>query len=214
MPNEQTLKDHVAKTAAEAAAAHAKIRGLEIQVTDWNAAIAKATADRERYALPGLSGDASAAAATKKAIAEQREAEQNLETLALALPAARVELDNAERAAAAARHALAMMQAGKLMHQRVDVSGRMDVKFAELQALHIEWTTLGKQLQSFPGLDLSQGGSMARWEECIGTKRLAGAAPVFLTKLGAADPSQRAPLAVSEARFWSLPAPEQPAKAA
>src|ERR1700736_5285349 len=98
MPNEKTLEDAVAKTAAEAAAVHAKIAGLEIQVTNWNAAIAKATADRERYALPGLSGDASAAAATKKAIAEQREAEQNIETLALALPAAILERDSAEKA--------------------------------------------------------------------------------------------------------------------
>jgi hypothetical protein len=99
MSNERDLEDAAGKTAAIVAATSSKLMGLAGQVADWNSAIARATAERERHALAGLSGDARAAAATKKAIAEQRVAQENLETLALAIPAAKLELDRADRAA-------------------------------------------------------------------------------------------------------------------
>jgi hypothetical protein len=101
------------------------------------------------------------------------------------------------------------------MRARVAVAARMDAAFAEVAADYQLYHQLGLELQSFPDLNLTQGG-MARWEEVTGEKRISAAVPICLTKLPSwtwTHPSKRVPLAESEAGFWSLP-PEQPAKAA
>jgi hypothetical protein len=209
------LEDAVAKTAAIVAGAHAKIKALEGQAADWTQTVATATADRERLALAALTGDAGAAATVKKAVTQQQEGEQHLETISFALPAARQELAAAERAAAAARRELAMHLAQGMMRSRIAAGARMDAGFAAIAEAYLEYESLGKQLQSFPDLDLAQGG-MARWEDTTGLKRISAALPAFFKALPAwtlSHPAKFVPLAVSEAGFWSLPPPEK-AKAA
>ena len=93
------LEDAVAKTAATAAAWHAKIKALEIQIADWTNTVTVATKTREGHALAAALGESAAVAAVKKARADQHEAEQHLADLSIALPAAREQLANAERAA-------------------------------------------------------------------------------------------------------------------
>jgi hypothetical protein len=219
MSNETHLEDAVAKTAAEAACWHAKFKALEGQIADWTHAVTTATKLREEHGLAAALGESTALAAVKKARAEQHEAEQHLADLAaIALPASRVHLANAEKAAAAARHALAMHHGEKLMRQRVAAAAQMDQAFAVCAAAFGEYERLGQELQNFPDLNLAQGGGMARWEDAAGLKRIAAAVPICLTKLPAwtwTHPSARVPLADSEADFWSLPPVEtQTSKAA
>jgi hypothetical protein len=217
MSNEKILEDAVAKTSATAAGWVAKVKALEIQVADWTHAVTTATSLREQHALAAALGEAHAIVAIKKARAEQHDAEQHLADLSMiALPAAMAHLASAEKAATSARHELAKLIATQIMRARVAAAAQMDEAFAVCAAAFGEYERLGQELQSFPDLNLAQGGGMARWEDAAGLKRIAAAVPICLTKLPSwtwTDPSKRVALAVSEADFWSLQ-PKQPEKKA
>jgi hypothetical protein len=214
MSNERDLEDAVAKTAAIVAATSSKLMGLAGQVADWNSAIARATAERERHALAGLSGDASAAAATKKAIAEQRVAQENLETLALAIPAAKLELDRADRAAQGARSALSKFRSDILKRRRIDAGAELDAVIADLAKLWWRYEALGHEILNMPdAVPASSSFGMLNREGVMGLRRVAACVPKFMISWfpGALhDELKKEPLATSEARFWNLVS-EQPA---
>jgi hypothetical protein len=215
MNEKDHLEDQVAKTSAVAAAVHAKIAGLEIHVADWTKVAATAAQLREQHALPGLTGDASAAAATKKAIADQREAEQNLETLALAIPPARVQLAEAERAAQGARSALAKFQSDIKKRERIDVSAEIDAVMAgDLAKLWGRYEALGREILNMPdAVPMSSSFGKLNHEGIMGLRRVAAASPKFMISWfprALHDEMKKESLATSEARFWNLPI-EQPA---
>jgi hypothetical protein len=143
-----------------------------------------------------------------KTRSEQLNSEQILADLSVALPAARSEVLAAEKAVDAARHELALHEATALMRERIAAAARVDEALAMLQKAFGEYERLGQALQSFPDLNLAQGGAtMSRWEDCLGHRRIAAAVPTCLTKLPAwtwTNPSKFVPLAEAEAAFWSL----------
>lgn len=207
----QKLEVAVAAAAATVTDWRAKIAKIEAQIAAENHAITIAKQQREQHALASTLSEPNAVAAIRTARVDQYESEQRLADVSIALPAARQHLDNAERAAAAARRELAMHQAQGMMRARVAAGARLDVGFAAIPEAYLEYDSLGRQLQSFPDLDLAQGG-MSRWEDCAGLKRLAAAVPAFLKTLLSwtwTHHAKHVPLAESERQFWSLP-PEQP----
>jgi hypothetical protein len=210
---------HLEKQVAEAAEVvrdwKNTIAKIETEFNVANLARENAKKTREAHALKAAMGNAHAVSEIKHARAAQTAAEQTIADLAVALPAAEAQLANAEKSAELARHELARFQAEKIMRSRVAAAQRMDTAFAEVAAAYELYQRLGLEIQSYPDLNLTQGG-MARWEEVTGEKRISAAVPICLTKLPAwtwTHPAKRVPLAESEAGFWSL-SPEQPAKAA
>ena len=195
----QTLEDAVAETAATAAGWHSKVANIETQ-------LAAATKHREQNALAAALGDQTATAAIR------HEAD-----LAIALPAARLALAAAERAATAARHELAKLHGTALMRQRVIAAARMDAALSECAAAYADFDRLGREIQSLPDLRIAQSGNVSDWERAQGYRRIAAALPPFFVKLLSSWSHQDKwiPLAVSEQNLWSLP-PAQPetAKAA
>jgi hypothetical protein len=191
------------------------ITGIERQFDIANLAVRNAKKHREAHALKAAMNDSAATAAIQDARSAQYEAEQRLADLEIALPEARLQCAAAEKAAESARHELAKFHGEKLMRERVKAAARMDAAFAEISEAFHDYQRLGAELQSYPDLDLAQGGmALSRWEDTAGLKRLASAVPLCLTKLPSwtwTHPSKRVPLAVAEAQFWNLP-PEQPEK--
>jgi hypothetical protein len=108
--------------------------------------------------------DAAAIEAIKHARAEQLAAEETINDLKAAMPEAEAQLADAERAAASARHELAMLHGQALMRQRVKAAARMDVAFAEAAYAYSDFERLGRELQSFPDLNLTVSGNMSHWE--------------------------------------------------
>jgi hypothetical protein len=212
----KTLEDAVTETAAAVVDWRTKIAKIEAQIAASNQAIMVAKQIREQHALAEALGDAHGIALIREARSEQHEAEQRLADLSIALPKARLELAAAERAAAAARHDLAIVHAEKLMRERIAAAAAMDAALAACAAAFNDYQRLGVELQSYPDLNLAQGGGMARWEDCAGLKRISAALPAFMKTLPSwtlTHPAKFVPLAVAEAQFWQVP-PEQPEKAA
>jgi hypothetical protein len=209
IPEWQRFEGQVISTAAVVTAERQTLADIEAQAHTANTALARAKKVRESCALQSAKGDAIAIAAIKQARSEQNNAEQILGDLKIAHPEAAANLANAEKAAAYARHELALHQAMGLKRQRVAAAARIDAGLAEASAGYADYHRLGVELQNFPDLHIAQGGGMAFFEGTSGVKRLFGALPSFITKLFptaiSQESSQRAPLAVSEAHFWSLP---------
>jgi hypothetical protein len=160
--------------------------------------------------------DAFAISEIKAARSAETAADQSLTDLAIALPAAEAHLASAEKAAVSARHSLAMLQAEKLMRQRVAAARRMDDALAESAAAYADFERLGRELQSFPDLNFGASGNMSHYEGVTGFRRIASSLPTFFLKLFPGtwtNESARTPLAQSEAHFWQLPEPDK-AKAA
>jgi prophage DNA circulation protein len=213
------MQEHLEKQVAETAAIVTEWKGtiakIEAQFVAAGVARANATKTREAHALQAAMGDAAAVAAIKHARSEQFAAEQTIGDLKVALPEAEAHLVAAEKAAASARHELAMLHGEKMMRQRIAAAARMDAAFAECAAAYVDFERLGRELQSFPDLGIAQSGNMSHWETVTGFRRFAAALPVFFLKLFPGtwtNEAARTPLAQSEARFWNLP-PEQPEKA-
>jgi hypothetical protein len=102
----------------------------------------------------------------------------------------------------------------KLTRQRVAAAARMDAAFAESAAAYSEFERLGRELQSFPDLNIAVSGNLSHWETVTGYRRIAAALPAFFVKLFPttwANEDARQSLAASEERFWQLP-PQEPEK--
>jgi hypothetical protein len=127
--------------------------------------------------------DAHAASEVENARSVQAAAEQTIEDLAVALPAAEAELARAEKAAESARHELAKLHGEKLMRARVVAAARMDAAFAESAAAYEDFSRLGRELQNFPDLNIGVSGNISHWESVTGYRRIAAALPAFFTKL-------------------------------
>jgi uncharacterized membrane protein YccC len=216
-PELQILEKQVDDTSIVVADWRRSIAAIDTQINNTNAALLRAKKQREVHALAASLGDATAIAEIKHARSEQNTAEQSLGDLQIALPEAQAQLAVAEKAAEGARHQLAKLHGEKIMRQRVVAAGRMDAAFAEAASAYNDFERLGRELQAFPDLNLSQGGTMSFYEGATGFRRIAASLPTFFLKLfptswSNSDP--RRPLAESEQHFWQLP-PEQPeAKAA
>lgn len=211
------LEEQVSKTAAAVVEWKGTIAKIETEFNVANRTVVNAKKTRQAHALGAATGDSSAIAAIKHARSEQHTAEQTIADLGIALPEAEAQLANAERAAASARHELAMLQAEKLMRQRVAAAARMDAAFAESAAAYSEFEALGRELQSFPDLNIAVSGNMSHWESATGYRRIASALPVFFLKLfpqNFTNDAPRTPLAQSEAQFWQLPFEQPETKAA
>jgi len=209
------LQKQVAETAAVVTDWKNSIAKIETQFNTANLALMRAKKQREAHALAASLGDGSAIAAIKQARSEQQNAEQIISDLKFALPAAEERLAAAEKAAESARHELAKLLGEKLMRSRVAAAARMDAAFAECAAAYSDFERLGRELQSFPDLNIAVSGNMSHWETVIGFRRIAAALPVFFLKLFPQTWTNEAPriaLAQSEKDFWQLP-PEQPEKA-
>jgi outer membrane protein TolC len=157
-------------------------------------------------------GDAAAISHVKAARDAQRDAESTIDDLKIALPAAQAQLAAAEKNAESARHELAKLLGEKIMRRRVAAAARMDVAFAEAASAYSDFERLGRELQSFPDLNLAAGGNMSFYEGATGFRRIAASLPLFFLKLFPGtwtNEAARTPLAQSEAHFWQL-APEQP----
>jgi hypothetical protein len=211
---QKELEHQVEQTAAKVAECRGTIARIGAQLETANLARANAKKIREANALKSATGDATAIAAIKAARAEQLAAEQTRVDLKIALPEMEAQLAAAEKAAASARHELAMLHGRALMRQRVAAAARMDAAFAESAAAYADFERLGRELQSFPDLNIAVSGNMSHWETVTGYRRIASALPMFFLKLFPTTWSNEAPrtsLAASEAHFWQL-APEHDEK--
>jgi hypothetical protein len=212
---QKDLEEAVAKAGDVVLQWKKTIADIETQFNVANLALARAKKTREAHALKAARGDAAAIAAVKHARDAQRDAEQTIEDLRVALPEAEAQLANAERAAASARHELAMLHGEKMMRARVKAAERLDVALGEAAAAYADFERLGRELQSFPDLNIAVSGNMSHWETVTGHRRIAAALPGFLAKLFSpttyANEDARMSLAQSETNFWQLP-PEQPEK--
>ena len=210
------LEKHVAETAAVVVDWRGKIAQIETQISIAQHTLANAEKHRQEHALNASFGDAVAVSEIKRE-ADANGAQNTLHDLNLALPEAREQLAIAEKSAAAARHQLAKLQGEKIMRSRVAAAAKMDSAFAECAAAYEQFERLGCELQSFPDLNLAVNGTMSHYEGATGLRRIAGAMPLFFTKLFPGQwtsESKRVPLAQSESEFWNLPAEHHSAKAA
>jgi hypothetical protein len=190
---------------------------IETELNTANLALMRAKKQRETHALKAAQADAAALAAVKNARQDQHSAEQTIEDLQIALPEAQAHLTEAEKAATAARAALAMFNAEKIMRVRVQAAARMDDALAQASAAYADFERLGRELQSFPDLNFGSSGNMSHWESVAGFRRIAAALPPFFLKLFPSTWSiegARESLAESEQKFWQLPPENSAAKAA
>lgn len=214
MQTQQHLERQVEETSAVVTECKNTIGGIETQFQTANLAKANAKKSRETHALRASMGDAAAIAAAKHARDAQRDAESTIDDLRVALPAAEEQLVAAEKAAASARHALAKLQAEKLMRQRIDVAGKLDAAISEFARLYSEFEKLGHDIVNMPDALPKNLHGMSNVEGALGARRVRASLPAFFWKLfpGAIhDEMKTENLATSESRFWNLP--EQPEKA-
>jgi hypothetical protein len=214
MPQHHHLQKQVTETAAVVADWRRDLAAIDTQLNSATAALLRAKKQREAHALAASLGDATAIAAIKHARSEQHITEQQISDLQIALPEAQAQLAAAEKKAESARHELAKLHGERLMRARVAAAARMDAAFAESAAAYADFERLGRELQSFPDLNISQGGTMSHHEGVTGYRRIAAALPAFFVKMfptSWSNNDMRRPLAESESHFWQLQ-PEQPEK--
>jgi hypothetical protein len=212
----QHLEKQVADTAEVVREWTNSVARIETELNTANLALMRAKKQREAHALNAAMNDPAAIAAVKHARAEQQSAEQTTGDLQIALPEAKAQLAEAEKAAASARAALAMFNAEKIMRARVQAAARMDDALAQASAAYADFERLGRELQSFPDLNFGSSGNMSHWESVAGFRRIAAALPPFFLKLFPSTwtiEGARESLAESERKFWQV-APETPSEKA
>ncbi len=180
---QKQLEKQVAETAAVVVEWKATVAGIQNQFNVAGLALAKAKKERESHALKAAMGDAAATTAIKRARGEQLTAEQVIADLRIALPEAEAQLAAAEKATASARHELAMLHGEKMMRSRVAAAARMDAAFAEAASAYSDFERLGRELQSFPDLNIAVSGNMSHWETVTGYRRIAASLPPFFVRL-------------------------------
>jgi uncharacterized membrane protein YdfJ with MMPL/SSD domain len=157
-------------------------------------------------------GDAVAIEAVTAARSEQSSAEQTIADLQIALPEAMAQLAEAEKAAAAARHAVAKAKAEEAMKNRIAKAGEIDAAIADFARLYHEYEALGREIIDMPDALPPSVHGIRNYEGAVGLRRAAAALPPFMQRFfpGALhDERKREPLAVTEARHWGLPAVEE-----
>jgi chromosome segregation ATPase len=161
IPQQQRLEKQVEETAAAAVDWKNTIAKIETELNVATLARDNAQKVRSTHALAAAMQDAHAVAEIKHARSAEASATATIADLAVALPAAREKLAEAERAAADARSELARLQAEKIMRARVQAAARMDGALAEAAAAYVDFERLGRELQSFPYLNFAS--SISHW---------------------------------------------------
>ncbi|SIN82927.1 hypothetical protein SAMN05443247_00025 [Bradyrhizobium erythrophlei] len=216
MSNAKTLEDAVAETALAVTGWKSTIAKIETQLNVAGLALARAKKQREIHALKASMNDAAAVAAIKAARSDQLAAEETINDLKTALPAAQEQLAAAEKAAASARDVLGKFHAAVLMRQRIDVASKLDAISADFARVYAEYEKLGREIVNMPGALPTSMHGVTDHEAVLGARRVRASLPKFFWKLfpGAIhDEMKTENLATAEARFWNLPEQEK-AKAA
>lgn len=211
----QHLEKQVTETEAIASEWKRTLANLIEQYNAAEVAQANARQIREAHALGAAMNDAAAVAAIKAARADQIAAEQTLDDLKIASPAAQERLAAAEKIAASARAELGRHNAEILMRNRIIIAGDLDKVAAEFARLYAQYEALGGKIENMPGALPRTNAGMTNHEGVVGARRVRASLPKFFWKLfpGAIhDEMPTDALANSEARFWNL-SPEQPDKA-
>jgi hypothetical protein len=188
------------------------IAAIETQLNTANLSLANAKQIRENHALKAAMGDAVAIEAVTAARSEQSSAEQTIADLQIALPEAMAQLAKAEKAAAAARHAVAKAKAEEAMKNRIAKAGEIDAAIADFARLYHEYEALGREIIDMPDALPPSVHGIRNYEGAVGLRRVAAALPPFMQRFfrGALhDERKREPLAVTEARHRGLPAVEE-----
>jgi hypothetical protein len=195
----KTLEDAVAATAATAADCLTKITKIEAQIAAEKHASMIARKVVEQHIFASSLGQAHAIAIVEKAKARQSDADQRVADLSnQRWPAARLELEAAERAAERARRALAKPHVDALKRQRVKAAARMDSAFAEAASAYSDFERLGLELLSY---DRGDSGMTSRSEAYVGLRRIFAALPECIKSLPAHS-TKFLPLAESERQFF------------
>jgi hypothetical protein len=209
------LDAEVSRTAAVVADWRRSVADIETQIHVANRALLEAQKVREDHALKAAIGETAAIAAVKRARSEQHNAEEIIGDLSLSLPQAQAKLADAEKAAGAARHALAKLHAEGLMRKRIDLSGEIDSVVAGLTPLLIEFEKLGREIANTPGILPSNMFGMVNHDD--GLRRVRACLPKLFDRIypnALHDEQKKEALKISEARHWNLPPIESETKAA
>jgi hypothetical protein len=215
----QDLETEVARTASEVEKWQGVITGITRQFEIANVALMRAKKAREAHALKAAQNETAAVAAIAAARSDLLAAEQTINDLEIALPAAEAQLAIAQKAATSARHELAMLHVGVLIRRRIDVAGQIGAVVADVARLYGEYEKLGREIINMPDATvvLPNMHGISNFEGVLGARRVRASLPAFFWKLfpGAIhDEMKTENLATSEARFWNLPPEQEKTKAA
>jgi chromosome segregation ATPase len=202
---------------AEIAAAEwrAKVGKIKAAMAAARSVLNSSDARRGRFALDAATGNAEAAQAMAKIRRENESAEKDLADLQLALPEAQRNLAEAEQTESAARKALAKQVAQAAMRKRIAAAAKIDAALAQFVRDVSEWENLGEIVRDYFG-DLYAGQiQISTLENVTGFNRLLAALPppIFGKLFPSVPRGTPSSLAASESDLWSLPEPEQKAKA-
>jgi hypothetical protein len=204
MPNEKTLQDAVAETAAVVADWRRSAASISTQLNVAGLALARAKKAREAHALKSASGDATAIAAIKSARAEQLAAEQTIDDLKIALPEAEAQLGAAEKNAVSAENALAKFNAEVLKRKRIEVAGDLDQIIANLVRVYGEYEKLGREIVNMDVIPQSAH-LTTNYDSALGDRRVRAALPKLFERVypnALHDETKKESLSKSESRYW------------
>jgi uncharacterized membrane protein YdfJ with MMPL/SSD domain len=153
------------------------IAAIDTQLNTANLSLARAKQIRENHALKAAMGDAVAIEAVTAARSEQSSAEQTIADLQIALPEAMAQLAEAEKAAAAARHAVAKAKAEEAMKKRIAKAGEIDAAIADFARLYHEYEALGREIIDMPDALPPSVHGIRNYEGAVGLRRVAAALP-------------------------------------
>jgi chromosome segregation ATPase len=204
----QTLEQAVTAANATVADSRARITKIETKIADANSRAAKAATDRQHFAFDASQGHPQASAEIIKARVAHASAEQDVLDLQHALSEAALRLVEAEREAQTSRTNLAQFELQILQRKRVDLAGEMDEAIAVFARLYAEYQELGSEIANVPDAIPQNRFGVTSHEAALGARRVRAAMPAFVQTLFPGshhDEIQKMPLAMSEARHWSLP---------
>jgi hypothetical protein len=180
---------------------------IETAISDANARLAKAEANRKKFALDANLGNSDAIKEIATARAVHAAALGDTADLQQALSDAKARLVEAEAAAKTARSNLARFEVEILQRKRVDIAGKLDAVSAEFARLYREYEALGREIVNMPDALPPNMHGISNVEGAVGARRVRASLPAFFWKLfpGAIhDEMKTENLATSEARFWNL----------
>jgi hypothetical protein len=212
--SEQSLPDAVTETAKAVSDWQVRTAKMESQARDLDAVVAKSIKIIEDQALQALLGSSDAKFKIATARNAKAEAESELAVIGIALPAAKLQLSEAEAAAQSARGALARHHAEREMRRRIEIAARVDVAIAALAAALHEFDDSGTDIMNHDVLPHNMFGSSAisRSAEIAGHRRVRSALPKSFLRYYPDASHESMPattLEASEIQMWSLP--EEPA---
>jgi hypothetical protein len=203
---------------------NAQLESAAAAIADWNARIWKLREDigkaeaalaesqhrRQEHVLEAALGDHDAKSRLADVLNADRDAERHFADLQLALPAAMERLRSAENDHRVAESEFRKAEVNRLARLRCLAAAEIDQAFADFSKAWAEYSALGLQLFNVAADD--HAGNIHSFTESVdGMLRLAAALPHqpffdLRHRHSFAQIGGGAPLAVSEAAFWRLPA--------